>query len=238
MKQQKNFNWFKIVTISMYVIGIGGILYSLFCFVRLHRSDEPESEMIDENQVANDIPRQTSSPPALRKLSNTLLDEQYSEEGIREALAWLDSLKKENPSSSEFDESEESSAFTDEKPLKEVHPETSGRKYAYGLSREEANRQGAELRVELENLLYTSIDMEADIHAGVAAASQIPDKAAKEREFERLGELSDEQAALKMEILELEFDYVGLSEDYEAAMPGGWLFELKQKLHLGYSVYE
>lgn len=226
MSVRKGFDWFRLLTTSMFAIGIGGILFSLVLFVRHFRSDESDFETAKTNLESDGTSFRATSPPVPEIPSNTLSDERTSEDGH----ALFDSVETEGMV--DF-ESEEVRETLEEKPLERAPNEAPGRKYAFGLSREEAHRRGAILKVELENLLYTCLDMEEQIVSGVAVASKIPDKAEKEREFERLRELSYKQAALKMKILEVEPDYVVLSEDYEAAQPGGWIYEIKQELHLG-----
>ena len=234
MKQQRGFDWFKLMTISMFVLGIGGILFSLIIFLHFYLSNDFDFEIAAENREIAETPFRAASPYVLKQPSNSQSDERSLGKEVEETLPWFDSLEEEGLSNLGF---EGGTGALEEDSLKEKSNAASERRYAFGLSREEAHKRGAELRVELENLLYTCLDMEADILAGVAAASKIPDKAAKEREFERLGELSDEQAELKKAILALEGDYVMLSEDWTAEQPGGWVYELKQKLHLGIVVY-
>jgi len=150
--------------------------------------------------------------------------EQYSEQEIEEALAWLDSLEEESSTESESSEVLEST----ERQEKE-NDKPSERKIL-GLSVEEAHRKAVEVKKQLEEMLYTCIDMEEEILSGIAAASKIPDKEVKEREFERLRKLALEEVELAKKYLELESYYLPLSENWEALEPGGWIYELKQKL--------
>ena len=230
MSERKGFGWYRLLTTAMFTIGIGGILYSLFLFVRHYRSDESDFETAETNLESDRTSFRATTPLVPKIPSNTLSDVRRSEDGN----AWSDSV--ETKGLVDF-ESEEVRETLKEKPPERAPNEATGRRYAFGLSREEAHRRGAILKVELENLLYTCLDMEEEIVSGVAAASKIPDKAEKEREFERLRKLSDKQAALKMKILEMEPDYVALSEDYQGTQPGGWIYEIKQELHLGELVF-
>ena len=234
MKQPRGFDWFKLMTISMFVIGIGGILFSIFIFLHFYLSNEFDFEIVGDDRKTDETPFRAASRSVLKQPSNSQSDERSLEKEVEETLAWFDLLEEEGLSDLDF---EGGTVALEEESLEEMRNAASERRYAFGLSREEAHKRGAELKVKLENLLYTCLDMEADILAGVAAASKIQDKVAKEREFERLGELSDEQAELKKAILALEGDYVMLSEDWTAEQPGGWVYELKQKLHLGIVVY-
>ena len=229
MKPQKDFDWFKFVTTLMFTIGIGGLLLSVFFTVRLYWPDKSDFESMEENQETNEISPQTTSESAFKRDSSGSSNKQDDEKENQEMSTSLDSVVDEH--SSHLNSEVESAGGASEKSEPYAVPE---KKYAFGLSREAALRRTAELKVELEDILYTCVEMEAEIVSGTVAASKILDKTVKEREFERLGKLCDEQAEIKIKMLELESNYAMVSGDWEATKPGGWIYDLKHILINGY----
>ena len=168
MSERRGIGWFRILTTAMFAIGIGGILFSLVLFLRYYRSDKSDFETAETNLESGETSFRAATPLVPKIPSNTLSDERRSED----SNAWSDSV--ETKGLVDF-ESEEVRETLEEKPPERAPNEALERKYAFGLPREEAHRRGAILKVELENLLYTCLDMEEEIVSGVAAASKIPD---------------------------------------------------------------
>ena len=94
MKRQKNFDWFKFVTTAMFVIGIGGILFSLFLLSPFYKAEELDLEWLEERHEPDGLPFRVPSPSVFKDPLSELPNEQLSKKD-EEILASLDLLEYE-----------------------------------------------------------------------------------------------------------------------------------------------
>ena len=99
MKQQKAFNWFKFVTTSMYVIGIGSFLVALLLSGVLWKNvpEEVSKRNHERNSAAivHDDDNLSQSEPINQSMTEIDTTE------IDEMLTWLESMSHEEPTSDE-----------------------------------------------------------------------------------------------------------------------------------------
>ena len=94
MKRQKDFDWFKFVTTAMFVIGIGGILFSLFLLSPFYKAEELDLEWLEERHEPDGLPIRVPSPSAFKAPLNKLPNEHFSKKEV-ETFASLDVLEYE-----------------------------------------------------------------------------------------------------------------------------------------------
>jgi len=114
----------KIGTSTKVTIGVIGAIVAGFIGFQTVTHKEPQQVKVKPTEKATQqkTVRPTSQPKSVRKRSDDsekIQDEQYSDEDIEEALAWLESLEKEEEDSTEFKPSKEEN-LTDEEMAKEA----------------------------------------------------------------------------------------------------------------------
>ena len=216
MKQQKRFDRFKVVTTSMFVIGIGLSLLSLFFYVRLHWSDEFDFERVEERRETDEMPVRPTGPSDFKVPSSEFPNEQDAEKE-EEAPALLDPLEEESPSNFDSEAGLERAVGASEEEenhseTEELDEETRQEKIAYW--REEVQNRTAEYCRHYEEgcRLLASLDTETE-ETTEEIKSQ---RRTLEQRREEL--LSTAMSAVTK--------YLLYSQDFSGANSGGWIDQI------------
>ena len=229
MKLQKGFSGFKLVTISMFVIGIGLILFSIFSWIffneRFFAERRPTLALdSDAPTESPQLPLRSASTPSYR--NEELDDWQWDISSDTDAALFEDVGMAEGEASSadrettEISEAEAVSASQEELFL--------------GLTRSEIEAEIPVLEEEIRTNLTQAVELYKDLISTDGMAGSSPEIA------EWRGETWTEVKRLFQETSRQKIprytSYLNVTGRENPLRAGGWLSELMEPLPMGVSV--
>lgn len=209
MKQQKGFNWFKFVTISMVAIGVGFFLLSLILPKYIWRDEHLDFGTLDDYQKSPIPPQVAKNAVTHNEGSEVTLDSWDDASQIDEMLAWLESLESQDEdSTTDPQETLMESLDALEGDIDEIHGEEAN----IPPSQEQVSEvEIARLREEIEETAdqYWNILMERKEILTTSYFPHNPDQ------------LMEEYLNVKDETVSLLLLYFGYTKNVDEFNPGG-----------------
>lgn len=212
MKRQKGFDWYKFVTISMVVIGVGFFLISLILPKHVWRDENPGLNRVKENQeTAQILGSQSLNTPSHHESRNRLPDKPEEARQIDEVIVRENSAKFDD---GKFDD--ERQLDSKEKMTAESNP-TSKQQHLQEL----ADAAIAEIPV--------LVDEWKEVMAKRHALNGVPNTEARAQEFNRL---TNRRTEIERRILQLAFTYHGIRPEERAIFSNGEIGRLAKEVGL------